>query len=414
MTNAYQYTSLSTPHFLNYVAIELDILRLICENPDAFDPKGLVGRDEDDQWDIEFDIRVDLQRPAYCEKRLIVIDLMRIWDVKRLILQTLVWPSMFAYAAQIVPKAADILIANGRTQGARALIDAFFDTADNFGLREASSMPMTVRVSDLSTLERKLENGVQALVIGHEIGHYFAHSALLKSVSRDNLELSHDDLELKCDAAGLELSLLFDEMGLFWTVEAGWDGPEPTEHSAIGRVLRVFEHLATAILWGDALCLRSIKCNEGEFDDPFPLARRRTEAMITKFRSSDAGHRYLPFRDLSLIPLEEAFMEIDALVTRMIDLSDDRFRREFSSDRGALPRDHYELEAHWVDRLLSLGLKRSVGDVIVPQLEEHAGMDRWLEVYQDNTMSPPEPIKGPNPPGKELRHRYFGFPPRKD
>src|SRR5436189_153160 len=83
---------------------------------------------------IKIDIRVDLKRHAYCEKRLIVHDQMRVWDVKRLMLQALVWPSMFSYAAHIVQSAADMLIANDRTQGARVLIDAFFERAENLGL----------------------------------------------------------------------------------------------------------------------------------------------------------------------------------------------------------------------------------------------------------------------------------------
>jgi hypothetical protein len=105
-------TSLSGDHFLNYAPIELDVLRMIFDDPDAFDPEGLVPRHEDGEWDIEFDISVDLEREARCtvENRLIVHDQLRVWDVKRLMLQTLVWPSMFSYAAQIVRNAADILI----------------------------------------------------------------------------------------------------------------------------------------------------------------------------------------------------------------------------------------------------------------------------------------------------------------
>ncbi len=399
-------TSLSGDHFLNYEPIELDVLRMIFDDPDAFDPEGLLPRREDGDWDIEFEIRVDLKREAFGEKRLIVHDQMRVWDVKRLMLQTLVWPSMFSYAAHIVRNAADQLIAHSRTQGARLLIDAFFETAEKFGLREALSMPITVRVSGFSTPERHLENAVQAFVIGHEIGHYLAHSLSGKNASKD-------DLELQCDAAGLELVLLFDETEFFWTVEAGWDGPEPTEHSAIGGVWGMFEHLTTAIFWGDALLLRTKKCIEGESDDPFPLARRRTEAMITKFRSSNAGGCHPPFRDLSLVPIEAAFMEIEALVTRTIDLSDDRFLQSVSTDRNAIRADHYDLKAHWADRLLSLGLESSIGDLIIPQAADHPGMDRWLKVYQDNTMSPPEPQKfaGPDLPSKGFRHRLFG-PPR--
>src|SRR5262245_23563012 len=331
-------TSLSGDDFLNYKPIDLDVLRMVFDDPDAFDHEGLVPRREDGDWDIEFDIRVDLKRDATCdvENRLIVHDQMRVWDVKRLLFQTLVWPSKFSYAAHIVRNTADILITHSRTQGARVLIDAFFETAENFGLREALSMPMTVRVSDFSTSKRHLENAVQALVIGHEIGHYLVHSARRQTASRD-------DLELQCDAAGLELSLLFDERKFFWTVEAGWDGPEPTEHSAIAGIWRMFEHFATAVLWGDALRRRATKYIEGESDDSFPLARRRTEAMITNFRSSDAGRRTPPLRDLSLAPLQGAFMEIDALVTRTIDLNDERFSERVSSDRNAMPGAHYDL-----------------------------------------------------------------------
>jgi hypothetical protein len=135
--------------------------------------------------------------------------------------------------------------------------------------------------------------------------------------------------------------------------------------------------------------------------------------MIAKFRSSDAGRRYPPLRDLSLVPLEGAFMEVDALVTRTIDLSDDRFLESFSTDRNAMRADYYDLKAHWADRLLSLGLESSIGDLIIPQAADHPGMDRWLKVYQDNTMSPPGPQKfaGPDLPSKGLRHRLFG-PPR--
>src|SRR5262245_60774332 len=88
MRKAFGYTSLSSDHYMRYGPMDLDVLRMIFDDPDAFDPEGLVPRDEDGQWDIEFDIRVDLKRDATCdvEKRVIVHDQMRVWDVKRLML----------------------------------------------------------------------------------------------------------------------------------------------------------------------------------------------------------------------------------------------------------------------------------------------------------------------------------------
>jgi hypothetical protein len=101
---------------------------MLIDDPDAFDPKGLVPRDEDGFWKLEFDVRANLTRRAYCsvDQRVIVHDELRVWDVTRLVLQAVVWPSMFSYAAHTVRNAADVLIATARTQGAWALIDRFY------------------------------------------------------------------------------------------------------------------------------------------------------------------------------------------------------------------------------------------------------------------------------------------------
>ncbi|UUO07871.1 hypothetical protein M4951_06040 [Blastopirellula sp. J2-11] len=397
MSESTGFTSLSSRYFMNYQPIEIGVLRMFFDNPDAFISEGFDPRD------IDFDIQVDLKRHSVCRrKRLIVLNQLRVCDVKILMLQSLVWPSMYAYAAHIVRNAADILIAHSRIQGAWMLVDAFFETADDPELRVSLSMPVTVRLSDFETSHRNLENAVQVFVIGHEIGHHLAPSAQRESVSGD-------DVELVCDASGLELACRFDETEFFWTVEAGWDGPEPMEQSAIGGVWGIFEHLVTALLWGDAMLRRTGMRCKGESHDPFPLAKRRTEAMITKFRSSDRGRRHPAFGELLIEPLQLAFMKIDALVTSTIDLGDDRFSVRVTRDRNALLNAHYDLEAHWADRLLSLGLKRSIGGVLIPQEADHPGMDNWSRVYQNSVMSPPEPYGfNPNLPGKEFRHRHFG------
>jgi hypothetical protein len=359
---------------------------MLIDDPDAFDPEGLVPRDEDGFWKLEFDVRANLTRRAYCsvDQRVIVHDELRVWDVTRLVLQAVVWPSMFSYAAHTVRNAADVLIATARTQGAWALIDRFFIEAEKFALRDALSTPMTVRLSRFRDVERVVQHAVRTLVIGHEVGHYLVHAAHPENEPGD-------DLELQCDAAGLEIALLFHERYAYPSLENGEDGPEPTVDEGIGDAWRMFEHLATALFWGDALLLRTARCIIGESYDAFPLARRRTETMIANFRSSETGRRDLPLRDLSLVPLQGAFMEVDAFVARTIDLTDERFStRRLPRDRDAMAGDSIVLEEHWAERLYSLGLVRSVGGTIIPQAADHPGMDRWLTVVQAGTRTSDE------------------------
>jgi hypothetical protein len=112
-----------------------DFLDMLIDDPDAFDPEGLLPRDEDGFWKLEFDIRADLTRVAYCNvnQRVIVHDELRVRDVTRLVLQAVIWPSMFSYASHIVRNAADVLIATARTQGAWVLIDTFFIAQKSLG-----------------------------------------------------------------------------------------------------------------------------------------------------------------------------------------------------------------------------------------------------------------------------------------
>jgi hypothetical protein len=380
-TRPSRFTTLSFDPFLPVRSY--DLLDMLIDDPDAFDPDGLVPRDEDGFWKLEFDIRADLTRGAYCDvgQRVIVHDELRVWDVTRLVLQAVVWQSMFSYAAHIVRNAADILIATARTQGAWVLINTFFSAAETFGLRDALSTPMTVRLTRFRDVERVVQHAVRTVVIGHEIGHYLVHAAHHDSVPTD-------DLELQCDAAGLEIALLFHERYVYPTLEDGEDGPEPVVDEGIGDAWRMFEHLVTALFAGDALLRRTAKSVSGEYDDAFPLARRRTETMITNFRSSETGRRELPLRDLSLVPLHAAFAEVDAFVARTIDLTDDRFSTQrLPSEGDAMAGDSRVLEKYWIDRLFSLGLVRSLGGTIIPQAADHPGMDRWLRVIQACTRA---------------------------
>ena len=297
-------------------------------------------------------------------------------DFTRLVLQAVVWQSVFSYAAHIVRNAADVLIATARTQGAWVLIDTFFNAAETFGLRDALSTPMAVRLTQVRNVERVVQHAVRTFVLGHEIGHYLVHAANPDSLPTDNLEL-------QCDAAGLEIALLFHERYIYPALEDEEDGPEPVVDEGIGDAWRVFEHLVTALFWGDALRLRTAQCISGEHDDPFPLAKRRTETMITSFRSSETGLREVPLRDLSLAPLQASFAAIEEFISRTIDLTDDRFSTQrLPREEDTMAGDSIILEKHWIDRLSSLGFVRSLGGTLIPQAENHPGMDRWMRVIQ--------------------------------
>jgi hypothetical protein len=353
---------------------------MLIDDPEAFDPDGLA-RDEDGLWDLHFDVRADLTRHAYCKvgRRVIVHDEMRVYDVTRLVLQGVVWPSLLSYSVHIVRNAAEILIAAARTEGAKALIDGFFVEIDSFGLREALSTPVNPGLGRFRDVERVVQHAVRTIVMGHEIGHYLVHSAQQQSAPGD-------DVELECDAAGLETALLFDDKYVFPYVEFEEGLPEPAVAEGIGDAWKIFELLVVALFFGDAQLRRTATFLSGEPDDVFPLARRRTEAMIANFRSSETGRREPPLSGLSVLPLQTAFAKVDAFIERTINLKDGRFMtRKLPAARSDMAGDRAVLEEHWTDRLSSVGLVRSLGGVITPSAADYPGMDRWLRIFDYST-----------------------------
>jgi hypothetical protein len=359
-----------------------DFQEMLIDEPDAFDPDEKF-RDEDGIWDIGFDVRADLKRDAHCKigLRVIVHDEARVYDVMQLGLQTLVHPSLFSFAAQIVFKTAEILIAHARTRGAEALIEAFFIEAERFGLNEGTSTAVIARIGRLQPVQRVLSHAVRTFIIGHEIGHYLVHS-LKGPVDPD----ANDETELQCDSVGLDATFFFDERYSFPIVEDSEDGPEADVMEGLDIAWDVFEHLATALFFGDALCRWTCGCLDGKTLDVLPLATRRCEAVITKFRSSEVGRRVTPAWMPSSAVLNQAFLESAAFVERTVNLQDDRFAMvRLPTTRYDMASDSIRLRDSFLKRLRSLGLVGSWGGVLLPERQDSIGLERWSQVVERST-----------------------------
>ena len=361
-----------------------DLLDMLIDDPDDFDPDCLA-RDEDGMWDLDFEVQADLRRNAHCKigHRIIVHDEVRVLDAKGLGLQAVVFPAFFAYAAQIVMNAAEILIACYRTEGAKALVDAFIAAGHAFELDAAASTPVRPRFALFRKVERSFEHAVRTLVVGHEIGHYLVHAEQEKGVpTKDNASK-----ELQCDSLGLQTALLFDEKYAALNAVESEEGPEVELDEGIGDAWRVFEHLATALFFGDALVRRTENFLDGEKEDAFALASRRLDLLIGQFRSSKAGRLYPPYPDLSVLPLQQAFWAVDAFLERTLDRSDERFARRLPVEDASMAGDSLILREYFSDKLRSIGMVTSLGGIIIPSSTDHPGIDRWLRIF-DQTTTP--------------------------
>jgi hypothetical protein len=355
-----------------------DFEDMLIDDPDAFDPEEEF-RDEDGLWDIRFDVRADLKRDAHGKigQRVVVHDEARVHDVTQLALQAIVHPCLFSFAAKIVSNAADILIAHARKKGAKALLDAFLADAERFGLKDAPSTPVIARIWRFQAAERVFSHAVRMLILGHEIGHYLVQSR--RGTHIDSEE--NDAVELQCDAVGLEAALFFDERYSFPVVEDSEDGPEVDVAEGIGDAWSVFEHLATALFFGGALLRRADGFLRRLPPDVFPLATRRCEATITRFRSSETGRRVRPLSIPSSMLLRRAFLEIDGLLERTINLEDERFGECYlPTSESSMAGDSVDLGAYFSERLRAVGMIRSLGGVLIPESQEGAGMESWLRV----------------------------------
>jgi hypothetical protein len=370
-----------------------DFEDMLMDDPDALDPREEF-RDEDGLWDIRFDVRADLKRDAHGKigQRVVVHDEARVHDVTQLALQAVVHPCLFSFAAKIVLNAADILIAQFRKEGAKALLDAFLADAERFGLKDARSTPVIARIWRYQAVERVFSHAVRTFILGHEIGHY-----LVQSRRRTRFDsLDNDAVELECDAVGLEAALFFDERYSFPMVEDSEDGPEVDVAEGIGDAWSVFEHLATAVFFGGALLRRADGFLSRQPPDVFPLATRRSEAMITRFRASETGRRVRPLSIPNSMLLRRAFLEIDGLLERTINLDDERFGDCcLPTSESSMAGDSAELEAYFSERLRALGMIRSLGGVLVPESQEGSGTERWLRVLDRATMKSSGPRSRP-------------------
>jgi hypothetical protein len=367
-----------------------EFLEMLIDEPDAFDPDEQF-RDEDGMWDIKFAVHADLKRDAHCKigSRVIVHDEARVYDVMQLGLQAIVHPSLFSYSAQIILKAADVLIAHGRTKGAEALIESFLAGAEQFSLSESASTPVIARLGKLQIIERVFSHAVRTVIIGHEIGHYLVHG-------RTEVPDESEEIELQCDSVGLDAAFFFDEHYMFPIVVDTEDGPEPCATEGLSDAWGAFEHLATALFFGDALVRSTAGFLNGKTVEVFSLATRRCEATIAKFRSSEIGRRPIPRWMPSASPLKRAFLDVATFVGRTIDLQDDRFVTVHLPNTPCdMSIDSTNLRSSFFERLHPLGLRSTLKGVLLPEKQEGSGLQRWEEVVDRSTAKPQRPRSRP-------------------
>jgi len=179
-----------------------------------------------------------------------------------------------------------------------------------------------------------------------------------------------EETELQCDSEGLKALLFFDEKYSVPFVVETEEGPDVDFVYGLNKAWTVFEQLALGLFFGDALRLRVEGFLHGTQPEPFSLAERRCEALIAKFRASNLNTSEVSGSARTFQLLEQAFIEIDALVRRTVDLEDERFTTTCGRlAEGDLSWYSVELQDRFFERLAKLGITRGLGGcVLLPEM----------------------------------------------